>query len=874
MQHGLRVHLNPSGGNQLNIREALRVLNPPLSPTPVSDGGDSDSSDVGETDAREPRRTALDDYDYDDDFIDDGELVEDDEVPPTPPSEDSGENQSDTENPAVPRRPTVSHGFTSFYASRGELPPRPTVDAAALGLKPASKLGNVAIDFPAAARRRLQEQLSQANATSSSDANPNPSSSTDKAIESAPVPDTSESPVAKASSSHTPTANDNNVVPSAPSPPPPPSPPTPPPPPPSLPKPSTTADTVAPGVTSHADHASTTKNLSTAAPTAATGGSQTASARSKDQSRPAPTSSAPSKNHSSSASTGAVPGNTGIKSTRPLPPVVKAEIDKLSELCAAKFGDKKPKLDDPRVQEQLDRMFRVAIDAGVARLYSDIQKDKRVVTLNDEVWKPVAQFLRAKRLNLEMLGHALWWSAKEKDAKAAVDAAEARLSTSLVEKRPKDTPADAIIALEWSDALDQIVHDWYKAKTGYLEAKNQLASRFKSVKKSIDGWVTSLNKQVFTGWKVAETDISSAIRRIDEKIAAERKQRNDRKRKREEPGVGVEETGSTGGNENGPERIETTVETITQYKKHTVDNTAPKSETKKMVIIEDTSSSKPTTKKTSAVTDTGASKLPAQKNVIQTEASGSVTKTIKKSGSLETVVVRPAQKKAPGNAQGSTAKTVIKRSVSTIETSSNKGQLQKTTGAMDGSVSKTPVKKASTTTTKITPKSNSKHSSGSMSTTMVPSKKVSSGQSRTPANNTSKAVTSGPTSAKKPGTNPSPPGPAPRKDACSSSVELNNGNNGKVNTEIKGGVGSVAANDSSNGTPVKALDNKGTPTSKPVSKPAVKPSGLKGSQGDVKSVSKTISKTKPSSVKRSQGSPTNRQQISHNKTSKSINKRI
>lgn len=128
------------------------------------------------------------------------------------------------------------------------------------------------------------------------------------------------------------------------------------------------------------------------------------------------------------------------------------EISKLSALCESKFGDRKPKLDDLRVQEQLNRLFGCAIDLGFARLFSDIAKDKRIVRLNDEVWKSLSKFVRAKRLSVETLGHALIWSSRERNAKSCVDECDAKLKTKLLSRNSNDK------VVNWSDIEIRIIN--------------------------------------------------------------------------------------------------------------------------------------------------------------------------------------------------------------------------------------------------------------------------------------------------------------------------------------------------------------------------------------------------------------------------------
>lgn len=774
MQHGLYVRLNPLGGNQLNIREALRLLEPPGTPDSQSDN-ESDTSEANDTDAREPRRTIQDDYDYDDDFIDDGELVEDDdEVPPTPPSTDDLDDDAEgatsdpddhpLQKPDTPKRSPVSHGFVSFFVSKGTLPTRANVETVCVVPLPTSKLGNVVIDFPPRAKKRLQqEQLPPAAAEPTSlaiqptvptgltqlakDAQPNFKNPT-QSISVKPTIAKPQSTVAKPSAAKPSAAKPSAAKPSATSklstakpsaaklsiskP--------------LIAKPSSTkaastklqtqsskpakqqtaprqqrlsAGTTAasapvamqrpakpplPNRSPDAAHtppcsagagvksvavvdssarthpspipvqkvgkASITKSrLSGAARVAgaavlqkaarspisavvAKGGAATPSAKVKpppaqvggkgttqktlaqkpagsqkgsawaqkiavqktviqktatskttaqkatmqkalaqkvvSQKGTAPKTGAQKTSvgggpatmptvkakaatggaqkaaaRMSTASTGKGAGSSGVSAGaivlssgsgsgsksvtagKPTAEAVIVQIERLSTLCTVKFGDRKPRLNDPRIQEQLHQVFCAAITSGTARLISDIAKDRRV-SLSDDVWSRVS-FLRTKRANLETLGHALVWNAREKVALQMVENAATRLQLLLQKRCDAAMLGDGARAMEWDLGADEAIYEWYKAKAEVLVAKNQLGSRVKQVKKSMVTWVGGLRKQVFDGWSVSETEICDAIRRQEEKAASERRERGEKKRKRGKMSAG--NNGSSGDEE-------------------------------------------------------------------------------------------------------------------------------------------------------------------------------------------------------------------------------------------------------------------------------------------------------------------------------------
>eukprot|EP00177_Eucheuma_denticulatum_P000932 GFKZ01001694.1.p1 GENE.GFKZ01001694.1~~GFKZ01001694.1.p1 ORF type:complete len:919 (+),score=172.97 GFKZ01001694.1:117-2873(+) len=461
MDAGLLVRLNPLGGNQLNVRELLRLLHPvPSTPSDDNSGPDDQPEDL--------RRSIVDDYDYDDDFIDDDDLIEeqpphpllssdidpldddndDDFVPP--PTSESDEPTAPTpsrkEKPVQPQ--TVHHGFGRFFVNRGDIPSLTKLKPPP---NPPTPVGNVHVEIP-----NLFTSPAPPRSTS---APSNPPQNPRKS-----------SPVSKPST-----------------------------PPPTAQAPSTP----------------------TSAPPA-----------------PPPKKKSPPENPSSS---------TAPKSKSSLPPAVLAEITKLATLCQTEFGDKKPKLQDSRIQQQLAVLFREAMSAGVARLFSDIAKDKRTLHVSDDVWVRLSRFLRTKRSTLEALGHALHWQSKENDAKRRVEQAERAVDAVMEAQRAALMVDDGAAAsgtelrggVQWTRGLDEVMFEWYSAKGELQTAKNQLGARIRSIKKAFPGWIAALKSRSFGGFVVTEQELVDSVRRIEEETAAKERQkremeRMERKRRKEE----------------------------------------------------------------------------------------------------------------------------------------------------------------------------------------------------------------------------------------------------------------------------------------------------------------------------------------------------
>lgn len=443
MDAGLKVRLNPDGGNKLNFREALRLY---LAPIEQQDE-QAEDDEHDENGDNEPRKNVLDDYDYEDDFIDDGEVIED-EVAATPPNEENDTDvaMEDQQQPGkAPEKPPVHHGFANFWVNTGNLPSK-RVSAVP---QPPSVLGNVVLEHV-----KLPAVAAEATAKAKHSTN-----TAQVKLQGQKKGDGSK-----------------------------------------------------PGEGSQA------------------GGNGTTTSNAGEGSKKTnPTNSASASNAAKSNS-----GRQSQTKGKVVQQTVIEEIGKLATLCQTEFGDKKPKLSDPKVQEQLDVMFRAAIAAGVGKLFSDIAKDRRVVALADEVWNRLS-FLRVKRANLETLGHALIWSAKEKGALGMVDKTENELEKFMGDRRGLAGGTEgALMAVVFDNEVDTRIYEWYRAKSELQLAKNQLGSRVKSVKKCVGGWVVGLKKTAFRGWSVAEGEIVEAFRRVEEvKMAQEKLRRENERQQRE-----------------------------------------------------------------------------------------------------------------------------------------------------------------------------------------------------------------------------------------------------------------------------------------------------------------------------------------------------
>lgn len=526
----------------MNVREALRLLNPP--DTPASD---SEASSTASSASAEPRRSALDDYDYDDDFIDDGDLLHDEEVPPTPTSsqdasdaqlsdmepnpdfedddDDDNPNGNDDEDdanvqnrskskPTSPHqnRNVVSHGFTTFYVSRGPLPTKSAVDGVISVPLPASRLGNVVIDFPPHARTRFEQQLANTSAPSE-DRPPSPSPPPDAPPPHAQFPPNPNPVLPSTGAGASASAPENEKAPTEPT---------------TAPPHSATVNATAIATVTTTAAAITTTSKPAPNLAAPSGTVPLPLSPSGGNSK---LSNGPNVLVGTSATASVSKGGGKRQKTSSFPPAVTTEIAKLQALCNERFGDKKPKLDDLPLQQQLNNFFLAAINVGSAKLHSEIKKDKRLVALDDNVWSVLSPFLRTKRASLEAMGHALIWSDREKLKASAANAAERTIASYVNDRR--NPASTGVVALECTGPMEDLVFDWYTARTELLEAKNQLASRYKTVKKSLPGWALSLKRQALMECSITETDIIAMVRRVEDRRAAQRRENIERKRKRD-----------------------------------------------------------------------------------------------------------------------------------------------------------------------------------------------------------------------------------------------------------------------------------------------------------------------------------------------------
>lgn len=151
MDSGLRVRLNPLGCNQLNVRELLRLQYPAAS-------NHTDESSGKEDQPKTRRRCVVDDYDYDDDFIDDADVVEKQPFHPLlsdryplgkryceedVPKHTSACGKISTPDHRGQEKPYQADGFGRFFVNRGAIPslselkPLPT---------PPTPVGNVEVE--------------------------------------------------------------------------------------------------------------------------------------------------------------------------------------------------------------------------------------------------------------------------------------------------------------------------------------------------------------------------------------------------------------------------------------------------------------------------------------------------------------------------------------------------------------------------------------------------------------------------------------------------------------------------------------------------------------------------------------------------------
>lgn len=499
MESGLCVSLDPLGGNEVNVRAVLRAAvlkwGKPRAAGGEHDGAlDSGSDDGGASSddapatAAAPRRQVANDYDYDDDFIDDDELVvgDDEDVRDTPdprtaaPDEEPVLFAADAPLRRDQALPVVHPVDPSFYVNRGEIRSKQRVESA-----------------QKKARSRMRSLRGAAQPDSEQTGVP-PAKKAAKGVsrlKSATAPKQKEGvkeTVKKGAASGSPAAGT--------------------------------------GAQKRAlkQQALTPQGKLAKAAAGVTGPVTPASAVAANASG-AESALKKRKTESGAAEARAVSG-------KPLSKSVTDEVEALRATCVRLFGEKKPRLGDGDVQMCLHKLFVAAVKTGCARLYSDLVKDNRRVVFSDELWAELSKFLRTTRMYLENLGHALHWGNAEQLAENAVAKADAAVVTA-VGGAPDGT--------DWSSgAFGKDVEDalwaYFRAKSEMQDAKNQLASRPRSIKKSMPLWASALKKGAFAKLDtVSEELVLEVMKRIEDGKMKEAKRKREeekeaRKKRKEE----------------------------------------------------------------------------------------------------------------------------------------------------------------------------------------------------------------------------------------------------------------------------------------------------------------------------------------------------
>lgn len=226
---------------------------------------------------------------------------------------------------------------------------------------------------------------------------------------------------------------------------------------------------------------------------------------------------------------------TGALGLTRLPPQVVERVETLKDLCAKVYADKKPRVNENvEVQEVLQHLLCSAREKNCAKL----MPDKRSVSVSDALWSTLG-FLRTTRANLGTLGYALHWAEEEKVARERVGSAETEMRNLLGSSAgSEDTPEHnrALKPVPWDIPLEQCLHKWWKCRCQLLEASNQLGdpSRQKSVKKAQPSWVASLAKSVFSEFKLTEDELAGKVRAVEEEKAREARLRREECRRQRE----------------------------------------------------------------------------------------------------------------------------------------------------------------------------------------------------------------------------------------------------------------------------------------------------------------------------------------------------
>lgn len=208
-----------------------------------------------------------------------------------------------------------------------------------------------------------------------------------------------------------------------------------------------------------------------------------------------------------------------------IPESIAPLLCEMKALCSSLFAEKKPRVNDcVELQEVLHRLLCEARSCGIAKLHSE----KRAVAVDDILWSNLG-FLRTTRQNLETLGHALYWDDEERNLKDFLAIAEEKLRAAVGTARQRDGHEI------WTDEVREELYKWWKLRCSLLHASNQLRdqNRQKSLKKAQPAWFPQLLKACFSDVRVTEDDISLKIRDIsDEKTQAAKLRKEEEKRER------------------------------------------------------------------------------------------------------------------------------------------------------------------------------------------------------------------------------------------------------------------------------------------------------------------------------------------------------
>jgi len=177
----------------------------------------------------------------------------------------------------------------------------------------------------------------------------------------------------------------------------------------------------------------------------------------------------------------------------------------------------------------LTTLFDVAINHNFGRLHSDISKENRKLTLNDELWSAL-KFLRTTRQYLEQLGHAIQWGAAEKRAVHQVEEATSAVSAAAA------TAGDAAFMKGAVGAsMEEALQQYLRARIKRQDARNQLAAKGRTVtvRKAMTGWAGALKKGALAMCDVNEAGVLQALKKVDDRMnAAAKKKREEEKEAR------------------------------------------------------------------------------------------------------------------------------------------------------------------------------------------------------------------------------------------------------------------------------------------------------------------------------------------------------